>query len=129
MVEAVKRDFPQREIADARLRAPARDRRAASGSSSASTTTREGDDGEIEILRIDPALERKQIDRAAGRARPARRRRRRGARSRELREPRRRERDATSCRLLACARAHATEGEIVEALQDVFGTYTETPVF
>ena len=31
--------------------------------------------------------------------------------------------------LLECARAHASEGEIVEALQEVFGTYTETPVF
>ena len=29
--------------------------------------------------------------------------------------------------LLDCARVHATEGEIVEALQTVFGTYTETP--
>ena len=31
--------------------------------------------------------------------------------------------------LLDCARVHATEGEIVAALQEVFGTYTETPVF
>ena len=31
--------------------------------------------------------------------------------------------------LLDCARAHASEGEIVAALQEVFGTYTETPVF
>jgi len=31
--------------------------------------------------------------------------------------------------LLDCARVHATEGEIVEALQTVFGTYTEVPVF
>jgi len=31
--------------------------------------------------------------------------------------------------LLHCARAHASEGEIVRALQDVFGTYRETPVF
>ena len=31
--------------------------------------------------------------------------------------------------LLDCARAHATEGEMVESLQPVFGTYTETPVF
>ena len=31
--------------------------------------------------------------------------------------------------LLDCARAHGTEGEIVESLQRVFGTYTETPVF
>ena len=31
--------------------------------------------------------------------------------------------------LLDCARVHATEGEIVASLQQVFGTYTETPVF
>jgi methylmalonyl-CoA mutase N-terminal domain/subunit len=31
--------------------------------------------------------------------------------------------------LLDCARAHASEGEIVESLQQVFGRYTETPVF
>ena len=31
--------------------------------------------------------------------------------------------------LLDCARAHATEGEIVDALQEVFGRYTESPVF
>ena len=31
--------------------------------------------------------------------------------------------------LLDAARVHATEGEIVESLQRVFGTYTETPVF
>jgi methylmalonyl-CoA mutase N-terminal domain/subunit len=31
--------------------------------------------------------------------------------------------------LLECARVHATEGEIVQALQQVFGTYTEMPVF
>jgi methylmalonyl-CoA mutase N-terminal domain/subunit len=31
--------------------------------------------------------------------------------------------------LLDAARAHATEGEIVHALQDVWGRFTETPVF
>ena len=31
--------------------------------------------------------------------------------------------------LLECARAHCTEGEIVDSLQQVFGSYTETPVF
>ncbi len=31
--------------------------------------------------------------------------------------------------LLSCARAHASEGEIIESLQQVFGDYTETPVF
>ncbi|MGH2852313.1 MAG: methylmalonyl-CoA mutase family protein, partial [Solirubrobacteraceae bacterium] len=31
--------------------------------------------------------------------------------------------------LLDAARAHASEGEIVAALQDVWGRYRETPVF
>jgi methylmalonyl-CoA mutase N-terminal domain/subunit len=31
--------------------------------------------------------------------------------------------------LLECARVHASEGEIIETLQTVFGSYTETPVF
>ncbi|MEA2159631.1 MAG: methylmalonyl-CoA mutase, N-terminal domain, partial [Solirubrobacteraceae bacterium] len=31
--------------------------------------------------------------------------------------------------LVQAARADATEGEMVQALQVVFGTYTETPVF
>jgi methylmalonyl-CoA mutase N-terminal domain/subunit len=31
--------------------------------------------------------------------------------------------------LLRCARAHASEGEIIAALQNVWGAYRETPVF
>jgi len=31
--------------------------------------------------------------------------------------------------LIACARARASEGEIIESLQQVFGDYSETPVF
>jgi methylmalonyl-CoA mutase N-terminal domain/subunit len=31
--------------------------------------------------------------------------------------------------LLDAARAHASEGEVVQALQDVWGGFTETPVF
>jgi methylmalonyl-CoA mutase N-terminal domain/subunit len=126
MVEAIKQTYPQREIADASFR-----------------YQREVDDGErivvgvnryqvdddepLEILRIDPALERRQIDRLQGV-----RGRRRGedveaalsalkqaaAGEANLMEP-----------LIDCARVHASEGEIVDALQSVFGTYTETPVF
>jgi methylmalonyl-CoA mutase N-terminal domain/subunit len=127
MVEAVKRNFPQREIADA-----------------AFTLQREIDAGErivvgvnrylhddeppIPTLRVDPALERKQISRLQA----ARARRESSAvegalaalseaaadEGRNLMDP-----------LLACARVEATEGEIVLALQRVFGDYTETPVF
>ena len=31
--------------------------------------------------------------------------------------------------LIECARATAREGEMVDALQEVFGTYSESPVF
>jgi methylmalonyl-CoA mutase N-terminal domain/subunit len=31
--------------------------------------------------------------------------------------------------LLDCARAEATEGEMVQTLQKVFGTYREAPAF
>jgi methylmalonyl-CoA mutase N-terminal domain/subunit len=31
--------------------------------------------------------------------------------------------------IVEAARAGATEGEMIEALQEVFGTYAESPVF
>ncbi len=31
--------------------------------------------------------------------------------------------------ILECARARVTVGEMVESMQRVFGTYTETPVY
>ena len=65
MVEAIKQNFPQREIADASFRYQ-QEVDASSGSWSASTTTCVEDDEEIPILRIDPALERKQIGRVRG---------------------------------------------------------------
>src|ERR687898_748841 len=62
MVEAVKRNYPQREIADAAFalqsEIDARDRIVVGVNAHL-----EGDDGELPILRIDPALERKQIGR------------------------------------------------------------------
>jgi methylmalonyl-CoA mutase, N-terminal domain len=127
MVDAVKRNYPQREIADA-----------------AFTLQQEIDAGErvvvgvnrytaedeqpIPTLRIDPALEDKQLGRlnaarakrdgAAVEAALAALRNDAAHAERNLMEP-----------LLQCARAHASEGEIIESLQQVFGDYTETPVF
>src|SRR3982751_62533 len=62
MVEAVKAGFPQREIAEAAYehqRESDRGERIVVGVND----YRDGGDGELEILRIDPALERKQIGR------------------------------------------------------------------
>jgi methylmalonyl-CoA mutase N-terminal domain/subunit len=127
MVEAVKRGFPQREIADAAYelqREIDRGERIVVGVND----YREGDGEPPELMRIDPALERTQVVRVqAVRAR----------RSSEPVDQALAELKSAAAEpdrnlmpnLLSCARVHATEGEIVEALQEVFGTYTETPVF
>ncbi|MBA3748966.1 MAG: methylmalonyl-CoA mutase, partial [Solirubrobacterales bacterium] len=85
-------------------------------------------DAEIPTLRIDPELERKQIGRLQ-----AVRARRDGAEVQRTLEALRADAARPGANLmpalLDCARAHASEGEIVRALQDVFGTYRETPVF
>jgi methylmalonyl-CoA mutase, N-terminal domain len=127
MVEAVKHNFPQGEIADAAYELQ---REYDSGERILVGVNAYVDAGDPEIptLRIDPELERKQRGRLA-----AVRARRGGAEVEraltELRAAAARDRENLMPALLDCARAHATEGEIVRALQDVFGTYTETPVF
>jgi methylmalonyl-CoA mutase N-terminal domain/subunit len=127
MVEAVKRNYPQREIADAAFvlqqEIDAGDRIVVGVNAHT-----EGDDDAPPLLRIDPALEGKQI----GRVRAVRARRDAAAVETalaELRNNAARTEVNLMPNLLECARVHATEGEIVAALQDVFGTYTETPVF
>jgi methylmalonyl-CoA mutase N-terminal domain/subunit len=126
MVEAVKRGFPQREIADAAFDLQQEidtGRRTVVGVNRFT----EGDEQATEILRIDPVLERQQIDRV---------------------QAVRADRDAAQVHrclsaikhaagsdinlmplLLDAARAHVAEGEIVLALQDVWGDYREQPVF
>jgi methylmalonyl-CoA mutase, N-terminal domain len=126
MVEAVKRNYPQREIADAAFTLQ---QEIDSGERVVVGVNRfcEGDDREPEILRIDPALERKQV----GRLQAVRATRSGAEVERALAELR-----ATAAGegnlmgpLIECARASASEGEIVESLQQVFGRYTESPVF
>jgi methylmalonyl-CoA mutase, N-terminal domain len=126
MVEAVKGGFPQREIADASFELQTEidsGRRIVVGVNRYT----EGDEGTTELLRIDPALERKQIDRVQA--------------IRADRDTTRVERVLTEIKqagggernlmplLIEAARAHVSEGEIVEALQEVWGDYREQPVF
>src|SRR5205807_4742349 len=65
MIEAIKQNYPQREIADASFRHQQEVER---GERIVVGVNRYSDRGEepIPILRIDPALERKQIDRLQG---------------------------------------------------------------
>jgi methylmalonyl-CoA mutase, N-terminal domain len=127
MVEAIKQSFPQREIADAsfRYQEEVGDRkRIVVGVNE----YRSEDEDEIPILRIDPALERKQV----GRLGATRARRDAAAVERTLSELK--QAAASPDRnlmpyLIEAARACATEGEMIAALQEVFGTYRETPIF
>jgi methylmalonyl-CoA mutase N-terminal domain/subunit len=126
MIEAVKRNYPQREIADAAFELQRRidsGERVVVGVNSFTA----GDDRRIPTLRIDPALERRQIDRLAA-VRASRddaavqaslaALRAAAQTPRNLMEP-----------LLDAARARASEGVVVRALQDVWGRFSETPVF
>ncbi len=127
MVEAVKRNYPQREIADAAFELQ---REIDSGERIVVGVNRfvAEDEEPIPTLRVDPALERKQLDRLQS----ARAGRDGAAVERtlaELRAAAAQERTNLMDPLLQCARVCASEGEIVESLQRVFGDYTETPVF
>jgi methylmalonyl-CoA mutase N-terminal domain/subunit len=126
MVEAIKTGFPQREIADA-----------------AFTYQREVDDRtrivvgvndyvqedevQIPILRIDPKLEAKQ----AARLEKTKTSRDEAAAQTVLAELKRAASTDENLmpHFLACARARASEGEMVATLQEVFGTYSEHPQF
>jgi methylmalonyl-CoA mutase N-terminal domain/subunit len=127
MVQSVKLNYPQREIADASFTLQQEidgAERIVVGVNSHVARDEEA----IPTLRVDPALETKQL----GRLQAARAKRDGALVERtlaELREHAAHEDRNLMEPLLACARAHASEGEIVESLQQVFGDYAETPVF
>jgi len=127
MVEAVKQNFPQREIADASYELQTE---IDAGERVVVGVNRFQSRGEatIQTLRIDPALERKQLDRLQG-VRARRDGRAVEAALAELRGDAARTDVNLMPALLRCARAHASEGEIIVALQDVWGGYRETPVY
>ena len=127
MVAAVKANYPQREIADASYELQQEidsGRRVVVGVNAYT----EGDEEQTALHRSDPAMERGQVDRLN-----AVRARRDGtaveASLVKLREAAAQEGANLMPLLLDCTRTDASEGEIVQALQDVFGKYTESPVF
>jgi methylmalonyl-CoA mutase N-terminal domain/subunit len=127
MVDAVKANYPQREIADASF-ALQQEIDAGERIVVGVNSFQAADEQPIPTLRVDPALERKQVGRLQS-ARAGRDGAAVEAALAALREDAAHERRNLMEPLLACARAHTTEGEIVESLQQVFGDYTETPVF
>jgi methylmalonyl-CoA mutase N-terminal domain/subunit len=126
MVAAIEQNYPQREIAEASFRYQEEvesGQRIIVGVNGYQLE----DELPLEILKIAPELERKQVGRVQA-VRASRdgavvegaltALREAAAADANLMDP-----------LLDCARVHCSEGEIVESLQRVFGTYTETPVF
>ena len=127
VVAAIKDNFQQREIAEASFRYQ--------GEVEAKQRIVVGvnryqleDEGEIEILRIDPALEQKQIDRVQG----LRARRDSGAVEASLtrlKEGAAREDDNLMPLLIEASKAYVTLGEMCDALRETWGIWRETPVF
>jgi methylmalonyl-CoA mutase N-terminal domain/subunit len=127
MVEAVKQGFPQREIADAAFRYQEEVESGVRKVVGVNAYT-EGHDQDPPTLKIDPELEAVQVQRV--RAVRERRDSERAASALEALEGAARDPGVNLMPyLLEAARAEATEGEMVQALQAVFGTYTETPAF
>jgi methylmalonyl-CoA mutase N-terminal domain/subunit len=127
VVEAIKENFFQREIAEASFRyqseVEARQRIVVGVN-----RYQLDDERPLEILRIDPALEQKQIgrvqslrarrDSAAVEAALARLKEDAARDDRNLMEP-----------IVEASRAYVTMGEMCDALREVWGVWRETPVF
>jgi methylmalonyl-CoA mutase, N-terminal domain len=126
MVQAVKNGFPQREIADAAF-ALQQEIDASQRIVVGVNAYTEDDNADTPILRIDPGLERKQVDRLRS-VRAARNASAVDASLGELAAAAERGMNLMPL-LLEAARVHASEGEIVLALQQVWGDYRERPVF
>jgi methylmalonyl-CoA mutase N-terminal domain/subunit len=127
VVPAIKENFFQREIAEASFRYQSE---VESGKRVIVGVNRYEDPEErpIELLAIDAALEQKQVERVA-----ALRARRDSAaveqRLARLKEDAGREDVNLMPAIIEASRAYVTMGEMCDALRDVWGVWTETPVF
>jgi methylmalonyl-CoA mutase N-terminal domain/subunit len=127
MVEAIKQNLPQREIAEASFRYQSEveaGERVVVGVNRYQVE----DEAPIQTLRIDPALERRQIERV----RELRGRRDAAAAEAALARLRN---DAARAdvnvmpAIVEAAGAYVTMGEMCDVLREVWGTWRETPVF
>jgi methylmalonyl-CoA mutase, N-terminal domain len=126
VVPAIKENFFQKEIADASFRYQSELEQGQRVIVGVNRYRQEGDE-ELEILRIDPALEEKQI----ARVRSLRERRDQAAAEAALASLK--EGAAGDANLmpliLDCAKADVTMGEMCDALREIWGVWRETPVF
>ncbi len=127
MLAAVEEGYPQREIADAAFRYQRQLETGERVIVGVNAFSDEAEGPSPQILVIGPEVERSQ----AVQLRELRERRDGLSVTNRLAELRQAAAGTGNLvpPILDCVRARATEGEIVEALRDVFGTYRETPVF
>jgi methylmalonyl-CoA mutase, N-terminal domain len=127
VIPAIEQNFMQRDIADASFRYQSeveRGERVVVGVNRYEVE----EEQPVELLRIDPALEQKQIERVQGV------RERRDAAAAEAALAKLKEDAAHGDRnlmepMMSASRAYVTMGEMCEALREVWGTWRETPVF
>jgi methylmalonyl-CoA mutase, N-terminal domain len=126
VVTAIEENFMQREIAEASYRYQSE---VEQGERVVVGVNRYGLDDEppLEILRVDPALERKQIERV----RAVREQRDSAAVEHALAELKRGAGGDANLMvpIMAASQAYATLGEMCDALREVWGVWRETPVF
>jgi methylmalonyl-CoA mutase, N-terminal domain len=127
VVEAIKENFFQREIAEASFRYQSEVEAKQRIVVGVNRYELEGEEP-LEILKIDPALERKQIDRVQ-----ALRARRDSAAVESslarLKQDAARDDANLMYPILDAARAYVTMGEMCDAFREVWGVWRETPVF
>jgi methylmalonyl-CoA mutase N-terminal domain/subunit len=127
VIAAIEENFQQREIAEASFRYQAEvesKQRVVVGVNRYQLEQ----EGEIELLRVDPALEQKQIERVQG----VRARRDSAAVERSLaslKEASVKDDVNLMPLLIEASRAYVTMGEMCDALRETWGIWRETPVF
>jgi methylmalonyl-CoA mutase, N-terminal domain len=126
VIPAIEQNFQQREIAEASFRYQGEVERGERVVVGVNRYELE-QEAPVELLRIDPALEQKQIERV----RAVRDRRDSGQVEAALGRLRAGAEGDTNLMpaVMDCARVYATLGEMCETLRGVWGTWRETPVF
>jgi methylmalonyl-CoA mutase, N-terminal domain len=126
VIPAIKENFFQREIAEASFRYQAeveQKQRIVVG-----VNQHESEEAHVKLLRIDPALEQKQIERVrsvrAGRDPEAA-----DAALAALKEAAAQDGENLMPVIIDASRAYVTMGEMCDALREVWGVWRETPVF
>jgi methylmalonyl-CoA mutase N-terminal domain/subunit len=127
VIPAIEANFFQREIADASFRYQS-ELEAKQRIIVGVNRYEAEEETPIELLRVDPALERKQIERVQG-VRAKRDSAEVEAVLARLKEGAAQEGVNLMPLIVEASRAYATMGEMCDALREVWGVWTETPVF